>query len=77
MSLLLKELVSKANELSTDERGKLAHDLIKSLDEISEDSDVEKAWDVEIEKRVKEIISGKVKGRPAEEILSEIKAKYS
>ncbi len=39
--------------------------------------EVESAWDAEIERRVKEIESGKAKGRPAEDILAEIRAKYS
>ena len=54
----------------------LAHELIVSLDNVI-DKEHEKAWDVEIERRVKEIKSGKAKGRPAEEMLAEIRAKYS
>ncbi len=77
MSSLLQEVVNKAYNLSPDERAELAHDLIVSLDEITEDNQLEMAWDAEIERRVKEIKSGKAKGRPAEEILSEIRAKYS
>lgn len=77
MSSLLQEVATKAHNLSTEERAELAHDLIVSLDEITEDNKFEMAWDAEIERRVKEIKSGKAKGRPAEEILSEIRAKYS
>ena len=77
MSSLLQEVANKAYNLSPDERAKLAHDLIVSLDEIAEDNQPEMAWDSEIERRIKEIKSGKAKGRPAEEILSEIRAKYS
>ncbi|MES0489211.1 MAG: addiction module protein [Leptospirales bacterium] len=77
MSSLLHEVANKAYTLSSDERAKLAHDLIVSLDDIPEDSQTEIAWNVEIEKRVKEIKNGTAKGRPAEEILSEIRSKYS
>ncbi|MEK7841879.1 MAG: addiction module protein [Deltaproteobacteria bacterium] len=77
MSSLLQEVANKARSLSTEERSELAHDLIVSLDEVTKDNDFEMAWDAEIERRVKEIKSGKAKGRPAEEILSEIRAKYS
>lgn len=77
MSSLLQEVAKKAYNLSPDERAELAHDLIISLDDIAEDNQLEMAWDAEIERRVKEIKSGKAKGRPAEEILSEIRAKYS
>lgn len=76
MSSLLQEVAKKAYNLSPDERAELAHDLIVSLDDIKEDNQLEMAWDAEIERRVKEIKSGKAKGRPAEEILSEIRAKY-
>jgi putative addiction module component (TIGR02574 family) len=76
MSLLMKEVVSKAFNLSPDERAKLAHELILSLDNVK-DKEVERAWDVEIERRVKEIKSGKAKGRPVEDVLAEVRAKYS
>jgi putative addiction module component (TIGR02574 family) len=77
MSSLLQEVANKARTLSPDERAVLAHDLILSLDEITENNQLEMAWDSEIERRVNEIKNGKAKGRPAEEILSEIRAKYS
>jgi putative addiction module component (TIGR02574 family) len=72
----MKEVVSKAFNLSPDERAKLAHELILSLDNVK-DKEVERAWDVEIERRVKEIKSGKAKGRPVEDVLAEVRAKYS
>lgn len=37
----------------------------------------EVTWNTEIEKRVNEIKSGKAKGRAAEDILAEIRAKFS
>lgn len=76
MSLLLQEVVSKSHNLSPQERAKLAHELIVSLD-VVKDKELEKSWDAEIERRIKEIKRGKAKGRPAEEILAEIRAKYS
>jgi len=76
MSSLLQEVVNKAHNLSPEERAELAHELIVSLnDDI--DKEHEKAWDSEIERRVREIKSGTAKGRPAEDILAEIRAKYS
>ena len=76
MSSLLDEITNKAHNLSAAERAELAHDLIASLDEGS-DSGIEAAWDAEIERRVKEIKSGKAEGRRAEEVLADIRAKYS
>ncbi|MBI5418120.1 addiction module protein [Candidatus Poribacteria bacterium] len=76
MPSLLQEVENTANNLSKKERAELAHKLIVSLnDEI--DEGFEEAWKAEIEKRLKEIKSGKAKGRPAQEILAEIRAKYS
>ncbi len=77
MSLLLQEITNKAFKLPTDERAKLACELIISLDKKDIDKEVETTWDVEIARRVVEIRSGKAKGRPAETILAEIRAKYS
>ena len=68
MSLQVKEIVNKALNLSPEERAELIHELILSLDDVI-DNEVERAWDAEIERRVKEIKSGKAKGRPADDIL--------
>jgi len=76
MSLLLQEVANRALELSPEERAELAHELIVSLNDTI-DKEVETAWDAEIERRVKEIKSGKAQGRPAEDIFAEIRAKYS
>ena len=76
MSALLQEVVSKAYKLSPEERAELAHELIVSLDALM-DTEHEQAWNTEIERRVNDINTGNAKGRPAEEILAEIRAKYS
>ena len=76
MSSLLQEIASKAHNLSPSERAELAHELIVSLDDVK-DKELEMAWDTEIERRIEEIKSGRAKGRSAEEILAEIRAKYS
>ena len=76
MSSLLQKIVNKAHDLSPEERAELVHDLIISLDE-GKDIGAKEAWDTEIEKRVAEIKSGKAKGRAAEDIIAQIRAKYS
>ncbi|MFH1288915.1 MAG: addiction module protein [bacterium] len=75
MPSLLQEIEGKVNNLSIEKRAELVHKLIVNLDS-EVDKDFEKAWDEEIEKRIKEIKSGKADGRPAYEILAEIRAKY-
>ena len=76
MTPVLQKIKNQAIALPLEERAELAHELILSLDETA-GTDVENAWDSEIKKRVEKIKSGKAKGRPAENILAEIRAKYS
>ncbi len=75
MSSILDKMTNEVLSLPKNDRAKLAHELIVSLDD-QIDSDVNTAWEKEINRRVKEIREGTAKGRPAEQILSEIKAKY-
>ncbi len=75
MSALLDKMTNEALSLPINDRAKLAHELIVSLDD-QVDSDVNIAWEKEINRRVKEIKDRTAKGRPAEQVLSEIKAKY-
>jgi hypothetical protein len=41
------------------------------------DEETEKFWDLELERRSKEIESGQAIGQPFEQVLREIRAKYS
>ncbi|MCP4255796.1 MAG: addiction module protein [Candidatus Scalindua sp.] len=75
MSNLLDEMRNDLLSLPVNDRARLAHDLIKSLDE-NIDSCVDNAWEAEICRRVQEIKDGTAKGKPAEEVLSEIRAKF-
>ncbi len=77
MSALLDKMTNEVLSLPINDRAKLAHELIVSLDGDAEsDSDVNNSWEMEINRRVKEIKAGAAKGRPAEQVLSEIRAKY-
>jgi putative addiction module component (TIGR02574 family) len=76
MTTIYKEIRKKAiTLLPPEERAQLAHELISSLDE-KHISQTEEEWDREISRRVDEIKSGKVIGRPAVNVLSEIRAHY-
>jgi putative addiction module component (TIGR02574 family) len=75
MSTSLNKIINEALALPPESRAKLARELVASLDEGS-DTDVEAAWDREIGKRVAEIRRGQARGRPAEQVLAEIRAKY-
>ena len=59
------QTVADALALPVQDRAKLAHTLISSIDEKNE-TGVSSAWDVALKKRVREIREGKVRGVPAE-----------
>jgi len=75
MSALLDKMANEVLSLPKNDRAKLAHELILSLDDTI-DSDANNTWESEINRRVKEIKDGTAKGRPAEQVLAEIRAKY-
>ncbi|TVM03630.1 MAG: addiction module component [Candidatus Brocadia sp. WS118] len=75
MSNSLEKMTKDVLSLPLKDRAKLAHKLITSLDE-HVDSDINNAWETEINRRVRDIKNGIAKGKPAVQILSEIKAKY-
>jgi putative addiction module component (TIGR02574 family) len=64
--------------LSSDDRAELAEFLLDYLDsEEGWDEETEKFWDLELDRRGKEIASGTAIGQPFEQVLQEIRAKYS
>jgi len=69
MSSTLSELKKKASQLPEEERAELALSLIESLDG-PVDSDVEEAWQQEIERRVRQFERGEVELIPAEEVFA-------
>ena len=78
MSATLEQVAEEAKSLSLADRSALTRILIESLDaEPAEDlAEVEQAWQAEVEKRVDEIKSGRVKTIPAEEVFAKLRAKY-
>lgn len=68
MSKKLEEVMAIAMRLSLEERAQLAGKLLLSLDEPSE-SEVERLWLEEAERRLREFRKGKAKGIPAEEVF--------
>ena len=63
----LKSLLEKALKLPPEARAALAGSLLDSLDQEIDDN-VEKAWSIEIAKRVSELQSGKVQPVPWSEV---------
>jgi len=71
MSPSLEQIKSTLSELPISERAELAHFLLDSLE--STEEGVAEAWRVELMKRVAEIRSGKVVGKPIEEVLARLR----
>ena len=69
MTKKLEEIINVAMELSLEERAQLAGTLLFSLDEASE-SEIERLWLQEAERRLQDFREGKVKGIPAEKVFN-------
>jgi putative addiction module component (TIGR02574 family) len=65
------ELLVEAMRLPPSERGELAARLIESLDPTT-DNDIEAAWSAEIQQRIEELETGKVKPIPWSEARLQI-----
>tara|TARA_R110002167_G_scaffold2482_1_gene12553 strand:+ start:2872 stop:3108 length:237 start_codon:yes stop_codon:yes gene_type:complete len=72
----LANLKTNALSLPEGERAELAKDLLMSLDGPA-DTDVKKAWDVEICRRINEIEAGKAKLLDADEVLANVKKRLN
>jgi putative addiction module component (TIGR02574 family) len=70
MSTLVEELSARAKSLPPEDRARLAEELLESLEE-SPESEVEAAWDLEIERRVAEIEAGTAKLIAAQDVHAE------
>ena len=73
MSTRADTVLGTALALPPDERAWLASELIASLEE-GEDTDVEAAWAVEIDRRIAEVESGEAKTASWEEARARIKS---
>ena len=71
MSMPLEDVACEAIELPRHQRLSLARLLI-DLDDPGSDADVEAAWDVEIQARVRAVQEGRVEGIPYEEVLARV-----
>jgi putative addiction module component (TIGR02574 family) len=68
-----RELESRALKLARKERAQLAERLISSLDQES-DSDAEKLWLEEAERRLDELETGKTTGIPAPKVFEKARS---
>lgn len=76
MTLAAEKLKSELAGLPLDDRAELAMFLIESLDGGS-DEGVEAAWRDELDRRFSEIETGTAVGEPAEDVIAELRRKYT
>jgi putative addiction module component (TIGR02574 family) len=77
MSKTLTEVTRDAADLSERERSKLVRILLDlSEGEIEPTPDVQEDWDREIERRLAELRTGKVKGVPLEDVKRKIESRW-
>ena len=74
MTEAVELLKSQASILSAPERAELAYFLLCSLE--PEEEGAQQAWRAEVARRVADIRSGSAVGRPAEEVLAELRERY-
>ena len=65
-------VLEEALKLTTNERAEVAEQLIASLDEAS-DTDVEQAWQEEVQRRLQQIERGEVKTIPWEVVQRQLR----
>ena len=71
MPMTLDEIVEETRNWPPEQVGELVGRLTEDLH--TSDPEIEAAWKTEIDRRIEEIQSGKVKGVPAEKVLARIR----
>lgn len=74
MSETVERIKSQVGTLSEAERADLACFFLTSLE--PEDAGADEAWRAEIGRRVAEIRAGTARGRPADEVLAELRRRH-
>lgn len=74
MSTDVAEIEARIRALSPEDKAELLRSLIAELDGPA-DADVEQAWALEVERRHREIVEGKVTPIPAREVFQSLRAR--
>ncbi len=69
---LVAELSERARVLPPEDRARLAEELLASLEE-NPSSEVDAAWDAEIQRRIAEVEAGTAELVPAEEVFARVR----
>jgi len=72
-----RDVLAEALKLPTKERGRIVHELIRSLeqDEADDPSEIEQAWAAELEQRAARVLRGETSGRDLHAVCDELEAK--
>ncbi len=73
----LDQIAESALGLPLPDRTRLVARLLESLDESNPDADVERAWESEVARRIRDLLDGRAKTIPAEQALSEARSKLA
>lgn len=76
MARTARELLDELMALPSVEREIIAVQLLDSLEEEEPDA-VEKAWIDEVRRRIAQIDAGEVTCRPADEVIAEMRARFT
>ena len=68
------ELRDELSHLSFEERQELADELYESLDDAAQDPEWERAWAAEVERRVQDVVDGRVELLDADEVHESLRA---
>ncbi len=74
MTEAVTQILAHLDRLSQQERADLAYAFLCSLE--PEEEGVREAWDAELRRRVAEIRTGQVIGKPAEQLFAELRDKH-
>jgi putative addiction module component (TIGR02574 family) len=75
MSEALETLKSQLVALPPGDRAELADFLIDTLEEESE-GNIDATWNAELDRRMADIRSGQVTGKPAEQVFAELRERF-
>lgn len=76
MPVTIEQVTQEALSLSDQERAQLAHTLLKSLEPVENAEEADIAWEAEIARRVERVQQGTAKGRLAEDVFRDIRARH-
>ncbi len=75
MSEAVAQVLTRINAMSEEERAEVAVAVLRTLVPRGTEEGAEEAWERELSRRVAEIKAGTAKGKPAEQLFAELRAR--